>query len=91
LETELAENKQAQAQLRRDLDEAQKQLKSPEFWRPEVHPRSADPGIAGGPGRGGNKQYQRVTAALSEETRRREGAEQQAAQIGQRRTELRSN
>ncbi len=90
LEAELAENKRTQAQLRQELAEAQKQLKALGEKRPG-DPRSmleartkelqaAQAEVA--------QQVKRVTEALAEETRRREGAEQQAAVIGRQRVEL---
>lgn len=90
LEAELAENKGAQAHLRQELEEAQKQLKAQ--WQPSsgdhrstLEARTKELQAAHAEV---EQQVQRAKEALAEETRRREGAEQQAAVIGQRRAEL---
>ena len=86
---QLAENQQAQAQLRQQLEEHRATAGAEgELPGRADQAGSADQGIAGGPGGGGAEGQASLTEALAEETKRREGAEQQAGEIGQRRSEL---
>ena len=88
LEAELAENKQAQAKLQQDLGEAQKQLRaqreqSPAKAKLEARAQELEAAQAAV-----EQEARRLTESLAEEKRRREGAENQAAEIGRRRGEL---
>jgi len=88
LEAELVESQQVQSQLRHELQEAQQQLealreKSAGNHDPEARVQRLQAAQAEV-----EQQLQGLSLNLSEETRRRERAEQQASEIDQRRNEL---
>jgi chromosome segregation ATPase len=89
LESELAENKRVQAKLRRDLEKAQElqdsQQESSGLEHTKLEARVSELQVARADM---EQQIKQATEALAEESKRREGAEQQAKEIGQHRKEL---
>jgi chromosome segregation ATPase len=89
LEADLTRDRQAQAQLRQELETSRNQLQAQqvsaaaEQTRLETRIRELQTTIAEV-----EQQARRLAQTLAEETTRREGAEQQAGQISQRRNEL---
>ena len=90
LEAELAENKQIQSQLRLELDEAQKQLRAQleQNSSAQVATLEARANELQAAHAEVTQRLQRLTETLTEETWRREVAEQQVTEIGQRRSDL---
>src|SRR5262249_49162340 len=88
LEAELAQNKQAQSKLRQELEPAKKQLDDKKDQKANAGKLGAHTKELQAAHAEVEKEAKRLTEKLSEETRRREDAEQQALEIGRRRSEL---